>query len=140
MIEVFNFSMKEHLPVIRKAYDAEELQMFELDSGWVCQYNGPCAIGACIPKNKRAQYDVNEFGDSGVETLHENNIFSFENVTETMQFTKLQKLHDEAVIGNMVPLNSPSADHDYVIGLYIDKCEKVEAFGEYLAELEEEYL
>lgn len=53
---MLNLDFKIMLPVIRKAFDAGELQMQKSDTD-LCCYTGPCAVGVCMPEEDREGYD-----------------------------------------------------------------------------------
>lgn len=90
----------EMLPVIRKAFDEKSLQMFnqaQRDS-MMCMYAGPCAIGVCMPEDRRAEFDVpfEEHATTGFGALVHFGRFIV-SPDQADDIGQLQKLHDAAV-------------------------------------------
>lgn len=148
------FSMKTALPIIRKAYENEELQMFKLGSYDGCLYAGPCAIGSCIPKEQRAYYDkadeyITSYDETcsgpwstAVDELYKHGFFSFDSAEEALDFAELQSAHDNATSVTL----SDSPCFKYVDGKeelndgYARKLEMIDQFNDLLTELEQKYL
>jgi hypothetical protein len=53
-----HLDLKTMLPVIRKAYDAGELEAQKSSGNTSCHYAGPCAIGVCLPEDTRVSLDT----------------------------------------------------------------------------------
>lgn len=96
---VVNLDLREMLPVIRTAFDNKELQAFTTvkPSGGICLYAGPCAIGVCIPEDKRALYDI-ESARSGTAalTFMANDVFVAPK-DQVHDISELQQKHDAVI-------------------------------------------
>lgn len=90
--------LKEMLPIIRKAFDNEDLQMFRAgDFPQLWAYNGPCAIGVCIPDRETRDY-LDSKEDSSIDYLIDQGIVQVTNQHEVSDIVALQTFHDSVLI------------------------------------------
>lgn len=92
-LKMVKLEMVEMLPKIRAAFDNRELQMFNYDDeDKGCLYQGPCAIGVCLPENVRAEFDNRE--ETGIcVILDEPDLVDY-NEEERCDIIDLQACHD----------------------------------------------
>lgn len=95
--EMLELNLKTMLPTIREAFDNKTLQMFTADEDAECLYAGPCAIGVCIPEDKRSYFDdYSGCGATGIGTLIDDSLIGVSEEERTA-IEDLQSFHDAAV-------------------------------------------
>lgn len=90
-----SLDLRTMLPVIRKAFDAGELQMQTRPGGLRCYYNGPCAIGVCLDEDTRVSLD--ELVASGIAFLFDHKYLTCP-PEQREDWMELQFKHDEGHI------------------------------------------
>src|SRR5690349_10597365 len=90
--------IKTALPIMRQAFDNKELQMFRVHDrhNRGCYYNGPCAIGVCLPQDLREKLDEN--GVLSFTSVVLNNDITVVNDEEKYDLAAIQRAHDNAVL------------------------------------------
>lgn len=93
-----------HVPLIKAAFEAKALQMFNREHAketHTCRYNGPCAIGVVLPEEARIRFD-NLYGKAIGNLIHDKVV-----TTDDDDWWKtLQYRHDMAVDAYHSWLNS----------------------------------
>jgi hypothetical protein len=96
-MEAINLNMKTALPIIREAFNNKTLQMFHgKGPGTGCLYAGPCAIGVCVPEDRRPQLD--EGSSTDIESIVDAGGQIIIPANELSDFARLQGDHDMAVV------------------------------------------
>lgn len=76
-----------HLPLVRKAFDARQLQM-QTHPHQPCRYTGPCAVGVCMDEHTRVSV-INH----PIDCLIEDGVIIVPD-GQDQDWTHLQVLHD----------------------------------------------
>lgn len=119
MKPIANLDMRFCLPIIRKAYNGQQLQMFKdysTSEFKPCLYAGPCAIGVCLTPIAQEALDVRLDNTSISVYLRKGIVTAPKEQHE--DFFRLQETHDQVLNGDL----------------------EVVDFGHVLSQLEQKYL
>lgn len=121
--ETVHLDLVDMLPIIRKAFDNKELQMFQDDDSGICLYSGPCAIGVCLDKEQQDALDNSFlFDNNNIEVYMNADMIDFK-ANQQIDIILLQYYHDNVITSKCV-----------------NRSIKIQEFDNLLKRLEKEYL